>query len=144
MNIYIVRDGSSENRLKAKVTIWNGMNIHYIHIVRDGTSENRLKERITIWNWMVINNIHIVRDSTSENELKARTTIWNGRNIQPIASGVSFLHSQISIDNISSLSNLNRQSNSLGLFYHVPLKRDRRDWDWRLRLNDTPNAIGCT
>jgi len=25
---------------------------------------------------------------------------------------------------------------------HVPLKRDQGDWDWRLRLNDTPNAIG--
>ena len=45
---------------------------------------------------------------------------------------------------ISSISNLNRESNSLGLFCHVPLKRDQGDWDWRLSLNDTPNAIGCT
>jgi len=44
---------------------------------------------------------------------------------------------------ISSFSNLNRWSNSLRLFYHVPLKRDQGDWDWRLRLNDTPNTIGC-
>ena len=44
---------------------------------------------------------------------------------------------------ISSISNLNRESSSLGLFYHVPLKRDQRDCDWRLGLNDTPNAIGC-
>jgi len=44
---------------------------------------------------------------------------------------------------ISSFSNLNRWSSSPGLFYHVPLKRDQRNWDWRLRLNDTPNAIGC-
>jgi len=44
---------------------------------------------------------------------------------------------------ISSLSNLNRWSSSLGLFYHVQLKRDQGDWDWRLRINDTPNAIGC-
>jgi len=30
------------------------------------------------------------------------------------------------------------------LFYHVPLKRDQGDCEWKLRLNDTPNAIGCT
>ena len=30
------------------------------------------------------------------------------------------------------------------LFYHVPLKRDQGNWDGRLRLNDIPNAIGCT
>ena len=35
-------------------------------------------------------------------------------------------------------------SNFLGLFCHVPLKRDQWDWDWRFRLNDTPNSIGCT
>jgi len=29
------------------------------------------------------------------------------------------------------------------LFRHVPLKRHQWDWDWRLRLNDTPHAIGC-
>ena len=45
---------------------------------------------------------------------------------------------------ISSISNLNRWSSSLGLFCHVPVKRDQWDWDYRLRLNDTPNAIGCT
>jgi len=45
---------------------------------------------------------------------------------------------------ISSSSNLNRWSSPLGLFYHVPLKKDQGDWDWRLRFNDIPNAIGCT
>jgi len=45
---------------------------------------------------------------------------------------------------ISWISNLNRCSSSLGLFYHVPSKRDQGDWDWRLRLNDTTNWIGCT
>jgi len=44
---------------------------------------------------------------------------------------------------ISSISHLNRESSSLGLFCHVPLKRDQGDWDWRLRWNVTPNAIGC-
>jgi len=44
---------------------------------------------------------------------------------------------------ISSFSNLNRRSSSLGLFYNVPVERDQGDWDWRWRLNDTPNAIGC-
>ena len=43
-----------------------------------------------------------------------------------------------------SFSNLNRQSSSLGLFCHIPLKRDQWDWDWRLRMNDTPIAIYCT
>jgi len=43
----------------------------------------------------------------------------------------------------SSFSNLNQCSSSLGLFYLVPLKRNQGDWDWRLRLNDAPNAIGC-
>jgi len=45
---------------------------------------------------------------------------------------------------ISSISNLNQWSSSLGVFCHVPLKRDQRDWDWRSDLNDTPSAIDCT
>jgi len=53
--------------------------------------------------------------------------------VQSIAFGVSF-----------SFSILNRWSSSLGLFYHVLLERDQGDWEWRLRLNDTPNAIGWT
>jgi len=44
---------------------------------------------------------------------------------------------------IFAFSNLNRWSNSLGLLYHVPLKRHQRDGNWRLRLNDTPSAIRC-
>jgi len=44
---------------------------------------------------------------------------------------------------ISSFSILNWCSRSLGLFYHVLLKRDQGNWDWRLRCNDTSNAIGC-
>ena len=44
---------------------------------------------------------------------------------------------------ISSFSFLNRWSSSLGFCYHVPLNRDQSDWDWGIRLNDTPNAIGC-
>ena len=50
--------------------------------------------------------------------------------VQSISFGVSFLHSQISIDN-------------LVLLYHVPLKRTQLDSDWRLIFNDTPNATGC-
>jgi len=45
---------------------------------------------------------------------------------------------------IFSFSILNWWSSSLGLFNHVPLKRDQGDWDWRLRVDDTPNAMGCT
>jgi len=44
---------------------------------------------------------------------------------------------------ISSVSNLNRWSSSLGLFFHVSLERDQWDWNWRLRVRDTPNEIGC-
>ena len=44
---------------------------------------------------------------------------------------------------ISLFSNLHRWSNSLGLFCHVPLKRDQGEWDWRLRLSDTPDATDC-
>ena len=36
---------------------------------------------------------------------------------------------------ISSISNLNRLSRSLGLFCHVPLKRNLFDWDGRLRYD---------
>jgi len=43
---------------------------------------------------------------------------------------------------ISSFSNLNRWSSSLGLLCNVPLKRDECDWDWRLRFNDISDAIG--
>jgi len=45
---------------------------------------------------------------------------------------------------ISANLNLNRESSSLGLVCHVPLKRDQWDWDWRLRLHDAPNATDCT
>jgi len=45
---------------------------------------------------------------------------------------------------ISPISKLNQLSSSLGLFCHVPLKRDQLDWDYRMRLNDTTNTIGCT
>jgi len=34
-------------------------------------------------------------------------------------------------------------SGPLGLFNHLPLKRDQGDWDWRSRLNDMPNSRGC-
>ena len=44
---------------------------------------------------------------------------------------------------ISPISKLNLLSSSRCLFCHVPLKRDQLDCDWRLRLNDTPNVIGC-
>jgi len=53
------------------------------------------------------------------------------REIQPIASGVSFLQSRISIDN-------------LVLWVSIPTfrwKETQGDRHWRLRLNDTPNAI---
>ena len=38
---------------------------------------------------------------------------------------------------------LNRVSSSLGLFCHVSLKRTQLRWDWRMRSDDTSNAIGC-
>ena len=49
----------------------------------------------------------------------------------------SILH----LDFISSTSILNRWSISLGLFVHVPLKRDQEDWNRRVRLNCTPSSI---
>jgi len=45
---------------------------------------------------------------------------------------------------VSPISQLNQCSSSLPLFCHILLKRDQFDWDSRLRLNDTPIAIGCT
>ena len=44
---------------------------------------------------------------------------------------------------ISSISNLDRWTSFLSLFWHVPLKTDRRDSDRKFSLNDTPNASGC-
>ena len=44
--------------------------------------------------------------------------------LQPIAFGVSFL-----------------QSRSLRLLCNVSLETDQLDWDWRMRVNYTPNAI---
>ena len=37
-----------------------------------------------------------------------------------------------------------RWTSSLSLCHHVPSKIDPEDWNWRLRLNDTPNTIGCS
>jgi len=92
---------------------------------------------------------------------------------QPIAFGVPFLHSQTqsSIYFCTSLSpcsvqkravikrnktgkeshvnvcivelTLNRVSSSLGLFCHVSLKRTQLLLDWRMRSDDSPNAMGC-
>jgi len=45
---------------------------------------------------------------------------------------------------LSLVSNLNPSSRSRSLVCHVMLKRDRWNGDWRLRMNDTPNAISCT
>jgi len=45
---------------------------------------------------------------------------------------------------ISPIPKLNRVCNSVRLFRHVPLKRDQLNRDCRIRLKDTPNAIGCT
>jgi len=42
---------------------------------------------------------------------------------------------------ISSVSNPNRCSSSLGLFYHVPLKRDQGDWDWKEYVLMHDNSI---
>jgi len=51
--------------------------------------------------------------------------------VQPIAFGVSLLHSYIWISYLIFS----------GLFCHVPLNRDQSDWDWRLRLNDVINRV---
>ena len=70
---------------------------------------------------------------------------WRMRMLHTSRWHMHMLHTAYCIRSvISSFSNLNRRSGPLGLFYYVPLKRDQGDWDWRLRLNDTPNAIGCT
>jgi len=64
---------------------------------------------------------------------------WEWRNDTPnIIGGSSYCIWSV----ISSFSILNRWSSSLGLFCHAPLKRDQRDCDWRLKLNDTPKVIG--
>jgi len=45
---------------------------------------------------------------------------------------------------VSSHSNINRWTRSLGLICLVSLKRDLWDWDWKLRLDHPPNAIGIS
>jgi len=45
---------------------------------------------------------------------------------------------------VSPLSKPNRLSSSLRLFCHVPLESDQPHSDWRMRLNLTPGAMGCT
>jgi len=52
--------------------------------------------------------------------------------IQPVAFGEPFLQPQVSIDNLVSTSLLS------GSVEKRPIRLD-----WKLRLNDTPNAIGC-
>ena len=49
------------------------------------------------------------------------------------AFGMSFL----------PFSNLNRWPRPLGLFCQGSRERDLRDWEWMLRSDGTPNAIGC-
>ena len=62
--------------------------------------------------------------------------IWEWRNDTPNAIGCN----QFGVP----ISKLNWSSSSRGLFWHVPLKRDRLDWVWDWRMNDTPNTIVCT
>jgi len=90
--------------------------------------------------------------------------------VQPIAFEVSFLQSQISIDNLVRECHVPSNIGLVCLLFcfvlwywfclfvvlfcltqththkhtHVPSKRDPWDWDWRLRINDTPNIIVCT
>ena len=45
---------------------------------------------------------------------------------------------------ISPIQKFSRWSSSLRLFFYVPLKRDQWDGEWRMRLKDTANAMGCT
>ena len=67
-------------------------------------------------------------------------------NLNPIALEVSFLHLnhlECHFFNLESQSIIYVSRNVSRSFGHVPVKRDQGDWDWRFRLNDTPNAIGC-
>jgi len=83
----------------------------------------------------VMTHSYAGRDSFIRVTWPMDTTHWCvfvGILVQPIAFAVSFLHTQISSDNL------------VRLFYLVPLKRNQGVWDWRLRLHDTPNAIGRT
>ena len=57
---------------------------------------------------------------------------------------VSVLYSILNLE--CHLSNLKIQSNiwfPMSLC-HVPLKTDQFDWEWRMRLDDTSNFVGCT
>ena len=45
---------------------------------------------------------------------------------------------------VFSFAHLNRWPSSVGLFRHVPLKRNQWNRNWRLRLNNNPNAIDCS
>jgi len=53
------------------------------------------------------------------------------QNVQPIAFGVSFLLSSMTIDD------------PVHTVFFATLNRDQRDWDSRLRLSETSKAIGC-
>jgi len=50
----------------------------------------------------------------------------------------SLLHSEYHFSNLQ----LNRWSNALGLFCHIPSKRGQYNWDRRMRWNCASNAIG--
>jgi len=73
-------------------------------------------------------------------------SIWVTNNASGLPAEYSLLHLECHFFNLKSwdLRNLNRWSCSLGLFCRVPLKRCQWYGNWRLKLNDTPNAIGCT
>jgi len=56
------------------------------------------------------------------------------------------LRSRLEIENVCHEFILKSESPisiSLVSLCHVPLTRDHWDWDWRLRLDNTPNTIGC-
>jgi len=77
--------------------------------------------------------------------IKSHDTQATAYRISSVISSISsFNQWSSSLCLFCSVSSFNQWSSSLGLFYHVSLKRDQWDWDWRLSLNDTPNAIGCS
>jgi len=85
------------------------------------------------------------------------TFIWDHIHMGSHSYGITFIWNHIHMGShsyrrtayciwsvISPISKLSRLSSSQRLFCHAPLKRNRLDWDWKMRLNATPNAMNST
>ena len=137
------------------IHMWIFTSTHTIHIDVNTSTIHMwiftLHSCVTIHMWIFTSTIHMWIFTSTHRLFTCEYSHWalkaqvNPKSDYADQVKYSLLHLECRFiwSVVSSFLILNRWSSYLGLFYHVPLKREQGDRDWRLRLEDTPNAMGC-